>query len=108
MTLFGLKTCDTCRKALKSLRNSGRQVTFRDIRADPLARSDLDRMNAALGPALVNRRSKTWRDLPDEERARDPVALLSDHPALMKRPVIEAGGRFHLGWGPEVRAALLT
>ncbi len=107
MKLFGLKICDTCRKALTSLREAGRDVTFRDIRAAPLSGSELARLNAALGDGLVNRRSKTWRDLPEEERTRDPLALLSAHPPLMKRPVIDEGGRLHLGWGPEVRAALL-
>jgi arsenate reductase (glutaredoxin) len=107
MTLYGLPTCDTCRNALKRLKESGRGVTFRDIRAEPLSGSELQRLDAAFPSTLINRRSKTWRDLPEAERSGDPLALLSRHPALMKRPVIEEGGRLHLGWGPEVRAALL-
>ncbi len=41
------------------------------------------------------------------ERAGDPLALIAAHPALMKRPLIEAGGSLYLGWGKDVQDALL-
>lgn len=107
MTLHGLRTCDTCRKALAALRDSGRDVTFRDIRADPLTRAELERVYAALGDGIINRRSKTWAGLAVSERAEDPLALVARHPALMKRPLIEAEGALHLGWDRQVQRALL-
>ena len=62
----------------------------------------------AFGEAFVNRRSTTWRGLSETERAGDPVALVSAHPTLMKRPVIEDDdGRLHLGWGKDVQNSLL-
>jgi arsenate reductase-like glutaredoxin family protein len=45
--------------------------------------------------------------LSEAERARDPLALLADHPTLMKRPLIDDGGTLYLGWGKDIQAALL-
>ena len=62
----------------------------------------------AFGERLLNTRSTTWRGLPEAERARPPGEILADHPAAMKRPVIETGtGALHLGWDAGVRSALL-
>ncbi len=96
--LYGIGTCDTCRKALKSLQNSDLDVTFRDVRAEPLSVSEIGRFWAEFGDALLNTRSTTWRGLSESERARAPAALLADHPTLMKRPVIEGPGGLTLGW----------
>ncbi|GAB4265196.1 MAG: hypothetical protein Kow0013_13120 [Pararhodobacter sp.] len=100
--LWGLKTCDTCKKALKALPGA----TLRDVRANPLSADEIADLLARFGDKAVNRASTTWRALSDDERAGDPAALLAEHPALMKRPVIRAGGAVHLGWTPAVRAAL--
>ncbi|SIO01491.1 Arsenate reductase, glutaredoxin family [Rhodovulum sp. ES.010] len=107
MIVYGLKSCDTCRKARAALERGGQAVTFRDVRAAPPGEAEFARFFAAFGAALINRRSTTWRGLSEAERAEDPVRLLQAHPALMKRPVIEADGQLWLGWGEEVRAALL-
>lgn len=102
MRLFGLKACDTCRKALKSLRD----VVFVDVRADGVPPEVLARAHASFGAALINTRSTTWRGLDEAERGRDPLELLSAHPTLMKRPLIEKDGRLFLGWGKDVQDAL--
>ncbi|PTX56472.1 arsenate reductase [Litoreibacter ponti] len=103
MRLYGIKSCDTCRKALKALPNAA----FVDVRETPLPRPALERFHAAFGDALLNTRSTTWRGLDAAERARDPLDLLEAHPTLMKRPVIDDDGTLHLGWGKDVQAALL-
>ncbi|WP_296762479.1 ArsC/Spx/MgsR family protein [Sediminimonas sp.] len=104
MKVYGLMTCDTCTKARKALPNND----FVDIRKDGLPHGLLERALTRFGDALVNRRSTTWRGLSEAERARQPAALLSEHPALMKRPLIEDDhGDLHLGWGVEVRKKLL-
>lgn len=103
MVLYGLKNCDTCRKALKSLEGA----TFRDVRADGIPRDVKARALAEFGENLLNRRSTTWRGLSEAERAQPPETLLEAHPTLMKRPLIEAGGRLYLGWNKDVEAALL-
>lgn len=79
---------------------------FVDIRQDGVPAPLLDRALALHGEALVNRRSTTWRGLDEAERARPPLELLRDYPALMKRPLIEDGADVYLGWTAEVQRAL--
>ncbi len=107
MKLYGLKNCDTCRKAHKFLKEKGIDVEFVDVRADGAPEADLRRFLAAFGERSLNRRSATWRNLDGEERSGEPLALLVAHPALMKRPVIDDGNTLHLGWNEEVRGAIL-
>ena len=103
MILYGLKTCDTCRKAMKALPGA----TFVDVRDEGLPDEVRDAALAAFGASLVNTRSTTWRGLSETERAASPQALLAAHPALMKRPLIrDDGGALHLGWDAATRAAL--
>jgi arsenate reductase len=106
VTLFGIKTCDTVRKARKWLDAHGIDYRFHDFRADGLDRRQLATWVDELGwEALLNRRGTTWRQLPESKRAgvdRDrAVALMLEHPALIKRPVLDLGGRRHLGFGDE-------
>ncbi|MDF0600121.1 glutaredoxin domain-containing protein [Psychromarinibacter sp. C21-152] len=108
MRLFGLTTCDTCRKAKKALVSDGYAPDFVDVRTDGIDRATLERFHAEFGADLLNRRSTTWRGLSESERAGAPPDLIATHPALMKRPVIEADdGTLYLGWGRDVQAALL-
>lgn len=102
MILYGLKSCDTCRKALKSLPNA----VLHDVRAEGLPENVARAAHERFGAALINRQSTTWRNLDEASRAGEPLALLAAHPALMKRPLIEADGRLYLGWGKDVQAAL--
>lgn len=106
MILYGLKTCDTCRKALAELAAASREARFVDLRSDGLPEALLRRLVAEQGEAALNRRSTTWRGLPEDERARPLEDLLRRHPTLIKRPVIEEGSALHVGWSPQVRAAL--
>jgi len=102
MVLYGLKNCDTCRKALKSL--TGARLV--DVRAEGMPDDVLAHAHARFGADLLNKKSTTWRGLSEEDRARPDIELLRALPALMKRPLIVDGEAMHLGWGPEVRAAL--
>ncbi|PKP85196.1 MAG: arsenate reductase [Alphaproteobacteria bacterium HGW-Alphaproteobacteria-2] len=107
MIVLGLKTCDTCRKAARVLAAAGHEVALRDIRAEPLSPEEIAAFLAAFGEALVNRRSTTWRALPEAARARPASELLAAHPALMRRPVIRtADGALHPGWEPGALARL--
>jgi len=95
ITVYGIRACDTCRKALKWFEAKGLAHQFHDLRSDGL---DTDRVTDWLGSpfadTLVNRRSTTWRGLGDTERAASGdalSALLVRHPTLVKRPVIAVG-----------------
>ena len=100
MKIYGLKNCDTCRRALKALKAAGHEVELVDVRKDSISPEELERLYMVLGPDLLNKRSTTWRKLSEEERSGKPVALMLAHPSLMKRPVIlEEGGLLTMGWG---------
>lgn len=107
MILYGIPTCDTCRKALSELRAAGASPVFHDLRADPLPAAEIARFLADFGPRLVNRASTTWRGLNEAERARPWEELLAEHPTLMKRPLIVDGARQTLGWTAAERAVWL-
>jgi arsenate reductase len=102
MQLYGLKNCDTCRKAIKVLQNA--QLV--DVRAEGMPDNVLAKALEKFGSALVNTRSTTWRGLSEAERTRPPQDLLSDHPTLMKRPLIVDGEAYYLGWTAETQTAL--
>lgn len=104
MRIYVLGTCDTCRRALAALRKLEHEPEVVDIRKDGISREKIARFHDAFGDALVNRRSKTWRDLHPAARAADPVDLIAAHPTVMKRPVIEAGEALHLGWSDAIAA----
>lgn len=110
ITLYGLKNCDTCKKALKALEAAGISHAFVDIRAEADLPAHLPVWLAKAGSkALVNTRSKTWRGLSTEARLRaenEPAALLIENPTLIKRPVIEAGDDVFVGWTAAVQAEL--
>jgi arsenate reductase len=102
MEIYGLKTCDTCRKAIKALP----LARFVDVRIDGVPGDVVTRARTRFGDALVNTRSTTWRGLSEDERAQSPAALMAAHPALMKRPLIVDGDAMYLGWTKEVQTAL--
>jgi len=107
MILYGISTCDTCKKALKALESAGKSVTFRDIRAVPLSEAEIDKIVMEFGDRAVNKQSTTYRGFNDFLKASDAEAQIAAQPAVMKRPVIEAQGKFFLGWDDAVQAALL-
>ena len=95
LTVYGIKSCDTCRKARKYLAEHDIEFRFHDVRDDGLDMQMLERWSGRMDwDKLVNRKSLTWRKIPEVDRAdvtRDKAfALLLDQPTLLKRPVLEA------------------
>lgn len=107
MILYGIPTCDTCKKAIKALQTAGHEVTFRDVRAEPLSEAEIDKIVQEFGDLAVNKQSTTYRAFNDYLKVSDPEAQIAAQPAVMKRPVIEADGRWFLGWDDKVQTALL-
>lgn len=108
LTLYGLKNCDTCKKALKALAEAGKSPDFVDIRAEADLQTKVPLwLGTAGSDKLMNTRSTTWRGLSEAERASGPQALLIANATLIKRPVIEAGDQIYIGWAKDTQAALL-
>lgn len=107
MILYGIATCDTCKKAIKAIEAAGKTVTFRDVRANPLTEAEIDRIVMEFGDRVVNKQSTTYRSFGEFLKASDPEAQIAAQPAVMKRPVIEHEGKWLLGWDDVVQAAVL-
>ena len=103
LTVFYLKNCDTCRKAIKALEAAGRVLALTDVRADGVLKSQVESLEQAVGwEALLNTRSTTWRGLDNDQKANmdanKAVSLIVSHPTLMKRPAISDGTKTTVGW----------
>jgi arsenate reductase (glutaredoxin) len=113
MDIYGIKTCDTCRKARKWLDQAGLNYRWHDLREQTPDESTLRRWLDEVGvDKLVNRRSTTWRGLDDADRERAASAggalvLLREHPTLIKRPVIETGEVVLVGFTDQTGTSLL-
>ena len=113
MVLYGIRNCDTVKKARAWLDTHGLAYTFHDYK---VAGVDPDRLATwvdRLGwEALLNRSGTTFRKLPEAERAdldRDrAIAIMLAHPSAIRRPVLEAGDTLLVGFTPERWAAALT
>jgi len=105
LTVYGIKQCDTCRKALKWLEAQGVEHRFHDFRVDGLQSGVLqDWLGSPFADKLVNRRSTTWRQLTDAQRllqGHDLAQLLLDNPTLIKRPVFVTDAIVAVGFNPQ-------
>lgn len=107
MKIYTLKSCDTCRKALKALRDKAIKFEMKDIRADGISQDDIVQILAIFGDKAMNKTSATWRGLSDAEKQVDLALLINDFPALLKRPIIFKNGQWFQGWTPAVQFAVL-
>ena len=111
VTVYGLNNCDSCRAARKWLDGRGTAYRFHDFASEGIDAATVDAWLAEHGAeTLVNRRSRTWREIPEEKRdISDPAsaaALVLANPKLVKRPVIDLGGRTLVGFGNDARTAI--
>lgn len=91
--VYGIKNCDTVKKALKWLEENNQQPKLHDYRADGLNVDWLVEMEAKFGwENLVNKRSTTWRNLDDETKnnlnRETALKVLTEQPTLIKRPIV--------------------
>ena len=108
ITVYGIKTCDTVRKALKWLDAQGIEHAFHDFRADGLDSVTVQRWVDAKGwESVLNKRSTTWKQLSAADKdgldASRAVALMVAHPTLVKRPVFELDNAILQGFSDDVR-----
>ncbi|HAK52053.1 MAG TPA: ArsC family reductase [Gammaproteobacteria bacterium] len=103
LTVYGIKNCDTVKKARGWLDNHEVDYEFHDFRVDGLNADMVNQWTNDLGwETLVNCRSTTWRNLDDDTKdnlsADNVVALLLDNPTLIKRPVVQTSGAVLVGF----------
>jgi len=107
ITIYGIKNCDTMKKARAWLDAKGVPYAFHDYKAQGIDRARLEAWAGAVGwETLLNRAGTTFRKLPEAERAgideRKALALMLDQPSMIKRPVLDLGGRIFVGFKPEM------
>ncbi len=107
MILYGIPTCDTCKKALKALEAAGHSPAFRDVRGEPLTEAEIAEFVGEFGDEIINKKSTTWRGATDWLKASDADEQLRQQPTLMKRPVIRSDNGLTLGWDSAVQAVYL-
>jgi len=95
LTVYGIKSCDTCRKARKYLAENDIEFRFHDVRDDGLDIQMLERWGDQIDwQKLLNRQSLTWRKIPEVDRGdmskEKAFALMLERPTLLKRPVLES------------------
>ncbi len=113
ITVYGIKTCDTCRKALKWLDEKGIAHRFHDYRKDGADAALIDDFIARFGAEnLFNKSSKTWRGFSESERAKAQAGngrdLLLRDPTVIKRPIFLAGDISAIGFKDKERDMLTT
>ena len=106
LTLYGIKNCDTVKKARQWLDTQGIEYRFHDFRKDGLDLSLLERWETELGwEALLNKRGTSWRKLEESQREgvdrAKALMLMLAQPSLIKRPVLETGTKTLIGFIPE-------
>jgi arsenate reductase len=111
VTIYGIKNCDTMKKARAWLDAKGVAYAFHDYKATGIAPDVLKGWAKTVGwETLLNRAGTTFRTLPDADKAgvdeRKALALMIAHPTMIKRPVLAVGDRLIVGFRPETYAAL--
>ena len=113
VTIYGIKNCDTMKKARAWLDKHGVDYAFHDYKATGIDRTQLERWAKKVGwETLLNRAGTTFKKLPDKEKndisATKAIGLMLRRPSMIKRPVLEAGrGKLLVGFKPEQYAATL-
>ncbi|HEX5764800.1 MAG TPA: arsenate reductase [Woeseiaceae bacterium] len=112
LTIYGIKSCSTCRDAKKWLDAQGIAYRFHDLREDGIDIQTLERWaDSVEWEKLLNKSSLTWRKLPDVDRSgmtrNRALAAMIEHPTLVKRPVLEKGRQVALGFSARQYAEML-
>jgi len=109
--LYGIKNCDTMKKARTWLESHGVAYDFHDFKASGIERAQLDSWIKAVGwEVLLNRAGTTFRKLPDRAKQNldeaKAIKLMLEQPSMIKRPVLERGKTLTVGFSPEKYSAL--
>lgn len=111
VTIYGIKNCDTMKKARAWLDAHKISYAFHDYKLAGVQREDLERWAKLVGwEVLLNRAGSTFRALPDEKKEglteKRAIALMLEQPSMIKRPVLAVGAKLQVGFKPESYVAL--
>lgn len=103
ITLYGIKNCDTVKKARDWLAKKNIDYRFHDFRADGLSKDQVKTWITEIGlETLVNKRSTTWKELDDATKTgfneKNAAVVITENPTLIKRPLLDTGKQKHLGF----------
>lgn len=109
VTIYGIKNCDTMKKARTWLDDHGVAYAFHDYKAEGIDKASLARWAKEVGwEILLNRAGTTFRKLPDSRREnvteKKAIALMLEQPSMIKRPVLDVGGKLIVGFKAEIYA----
>jgi len=112
VTIYGIKNCDTMKRARAWLDAHGVAYGFHDYKTEGIDRGRLEAWAREVGwDTLLNRAGTTFRKLPDKDKEglteKKAIALMLDQPSMIKRPVLDLGGRRLVGFTPEAYAKAL-
>ena len=107
VTLYGIKNCDTMKKARAWLDGHKISYAFHDYKAAGIEREQLEKWAGALGwEVLLNRAGTTFKKLPDKDKdgltEKKAIALMLAQPSMIKRPVLQKGGKLLVGFKPDL------
>ncbi len=114
VTIYGIKNCDTMKKARSWLDKHGVEYAFHDYKTAGIERERLEKWAKKTGwETLLNKSGMTFRKLPPKDQkvadAKKAIALMMSQPSMIKRPVLELpGGKLIVGFKPEIYAAALA
>ncbi|MCC6788720.1 MAG: ArsC family reductase [Hyphomonadaceae bacterium] len=109
ITIYGIKTCDTMKKARAWLDDHGVAYAFHDYKTEGIDKASLERWAKEVSwEILLNRAGTTFRKLPDAQREnvteKKAIALMLEQPSMIKRPVLDVGGKLLVGFKPDIYA----
>ena len=113
INVYGLKNCDTCRFAIKWLKDKELVYQFHDFRKEVVVISIFQNWANSVGwRELFNKRGTTWRGLPNRVKAsineNNSAVLMSEYPAVIKRPVFEVGKKIFIGFNEKKRLEIVS
>jgi arsenate reductase len=113
ITIYGIKACDTMKKARTWLDTHGVTHEFHDYKVAGIDRPTLEGWSGIVGwETLLNRAGTTFRKLPDASKKNldetKAIALMLAQPSMIKRPVLSVGGKLTVGFKPEIYAKALS
>ncbi len=109
--IYGIKNCDTMKKAFRWLDENGIAYEFHDFKKQGVSTALLNAwMETADWQKLLNKAGMTFRKLPDEDKQEidqeKSIELMTANPSMIKRPVLDVDGVVHIGFKPEVYEGL--